>query len=223
MKDPSIIETLATEGIIKNDSASDNAIRLLLNNCTQETLEKYNKNYVEILKKSPSEDLFLLIAKAKTMEAKPIVEELLKTEKWKDNTSAEIAAAALGNKKIEDEYIGFAKDATTGDELRNALGLLKYIGTRRSLQTAASFLRSPLVIGPLKVSLRLKAIEALFFNNYDKDFLNSGGIHTQEDYARVEQFAADTLDVHFEGPLPPFYRDRPLPMPLPGHPINIPD
>lgn len=210
----SIISALATEGISKDDTASDKAIGVLISRCTQKILEKHNNNYIEALKERPGIYLFLIVAKAKPNKAKPVISELMKTEKWKNNTYAEIAAAALGDKEIEEKYIDAAKNATTGEELKSALNNLKYIGTRSSLQTVATFLRSPLVVGPLKTSLRLEAINALRFNYLEEDFLDPWEIESQKDYARVEKFVADVLDVHFSGSLPPFYKDTPLPTPL---------
>ncbi len=214
LSNDSIIRALATEGISKDDTASDKAIGILIARCTQKTLEKHNNNYIEALKERPGTYLFLIIAKAKPNKAKPVISELIKTEKWKNNTYAEIAAAALGDKIIEGKYIDAAKNATTGEQLKSAINNLKYIGTRSSLQTVATFLRTPLVVGPLKTSLRLEAIKALRFNYLEEDFLDPWEIESQDDYARVEKFAADVLDVHFSGPLPPFYKDTPLPTPL---------
>jgi len=210
-----VISMLAHEGMSKNDSSRMRASDLLLEQCTSETLARYSDHFIQLLKESPSADLFLLIAKAKPPQARPVVEELMKAEPWKNNASARFAAAALGNTEIEDEYIKRAMSAQDGPALERAIMRLRRIGTRRSLQTIASFLRSPLVVGPLKISLRLRAISALRYNFPDNTIL-SNRISTQEDYARVEQFVAETLDVHFDGPLPPFYTRTPLPNPMPG-------
>lgn len=216
LSDHKVISLLAIEGIAKIDVASDEAIGILRSRCTPYLLSIHNGNYTETLKRTPDDDLLLLIAKAKAVQAQPIVEQLLKTEKWKNNASAKIAAAALGNTKIENEYIAQATSARDEEALDDALDNLKLIGTRRSLQVAASFLRTPLRMKDRsETSLRLKVLEALSYNYPDKSFLYPDSIHSQEDYSRAEKFVADTLDVHFDGPLPQFHTYYPTPTPLP--------
>lgn len=214
LKTEQIIEILSVEGLSKYDAARNASINILINWCTQEMLEKYNKYYAKTLETAPGESLFLLIAKAKTIQAKTTVNNLLKTERWKSDPYAEIAAAALGDTKIEDKYIAMAHKATDGENLADALSNLKSIGTRRSLQVVASFLRSPFVSGPLKISLRMNALEALSYNFLNEPVLRSYNINSQDDYLAAEKFCEETLGVRFEGPLPPFYVDTPLPTPL---------
>lgn len=216
LSDHEVIALLAIEGIYKKDSARRKVANLLRKRCTPQTLSEYGSNYSEALRNSPSGDLLLLIAKAKAMQARPIVEQLLKTEKWQNNENAKIAAAALGNTKIENEYIAQATSARDEEALDDALDNLKLIGARRSLQVAASFLRTPMRMKDRsETSLRLNALEALSYNYPDKSFLYPDSISSQEDYSRAEKFVADTLDVHFDGPLPPFHTYYPTPTPLP--------
>ncbi|MBS1160236.1 MAG: hypothetical protein H6R15_2655 [Proteobacteria bacterium] len=214
LKTEQIIEILSVEGLSKYDAARNASINILINWCTQAMLEKYNKYYAKVLETAPGESLFLLIAKAKAIQAKNTVINLHKTERWKSDPYAEIAAAALGDTQIEDKYIAMAQKAADGDSLTDALSNLKSIGTRRSLQVVASFLRSPLVSGPLKISLRINALEALSYNFLNEPVLRTYNINSQDDYLAAERFCEETLGVRFEGPLPPFYVDTPLPTPL---------
>jgi len=77
------------------------------------------------------------------------VERLARLPEWKNDTSMEIAQAALGNTKIENEIIVEANELEAkgnGERLSDYLTLFAMIGTPHSLRALCLRLRSPLSV-----------------------------------------------------------------------------
>jgi hypothetical protein len=218
--DPKIIAILANEAFTKHDVGMYASVDILRSKCTEESLRLHNRNYVEALEKLPSGSLLLLIAKAKALEANITIKRLIDDPSWKNEQYLKIAQAALGDTVVEDIFIKKAKDASEankGQELAEALRLLGLIGTRRSLLTVASYMRTPVneERPRFKRSVRLKAIEALKYNYPGALVLNYQGIDSQKDYDAAEKFITEKLGYVFEGPPPAFFTNQPFPVPMP--------
>lgn len=218
LRHPQIIALLAGPGLAKADAGREAAMDALRKLTTQPALAKYDVMIVKALEESPSDDAFLLVAKAKPKEAKPIVDRLLVSPQWRSEESARLAAAALGNTHIEDAYLKLVNDVTDGKGLAKALGPLALMGTPRSLRAIAERLRTHLTIdvpGAYEKSVRLNVLEALLYNYPDQTVLYPNNIIKEADYTAAEQFCTKTLGVTYTTPAPPFltYRGYPIPRP----------
>jgi hypothetical protein len=219
IEDSKIIEILVNQGFAKNDLAMSKLVDILRTVCTEESLQKHNKKFAIEIEKTPNDSLFLLIAKAKTFEANVTIKRLSEDPTWKNDEYLKIAQAALGNIGTEDIYIKGARDASDandGEALADALKLLGFIGTRRSLLTVASYMRTPVnEEGPrFKRSVRLRAIEALRYNFPSALALNPQ-LTNQKGYDAAEKFVTEKLGYVFEGPPPEFFTNQPFPVPMP--------
>ncbi len=217
LRDPKIIELLASAGLAKADIGREAAMDALRKLVTPTDLAPFKDNIVEALKESPSEEGFLLVAKAKPKKAKTLVSELAKLPAWKNIEAVRIALAALGNTKIEDEFLSALNTAKDGENLVWALGSLALIGTPRSLKAIAEHLRTPYTIhvpGAFEKSVRLNVLEALLYNFPDQPVLYPNNIIEEADYTAAEEFCIKTLGVTFSAPPPPFLTYYGYPIPL---------
>lgn len=230
IRDRSVIKVLSNEALSKDDAASSSAINILRTRCRPTDLAVNGSSYVSSLRESPSPALLLLIAKAKIYQAKELVDVLADSPGWQDDEEKEvvrIAQAALGNKKIEEEFIAAAYEAKMhappakpskffdmtgvkdGQRLANQIELLGFIGTRRSLVVACSFLRTPLktyVTNHLETSVRYDVLNALLYNFPDEKVLF--GPKTVEEFFESELFCTKNLGAVFDGPTPDLPPDR---------------
>ena len=214
LQDQGIIKILSSAGLSKDDLGLTAAANVLRKKSTYEMLISYSDSYTKALAVSPDDDLLLLVAKAKPSHAKVVVEQIAILPEWHEKEAVKIARAALGNTVIEDQYITAAKQATNGESLAQSLKILGFIGTRRSLQAVASYLRTPLKITNephFERTVRKDALEALSYNYPDKHFLFPSNVQTQEDYAKAESFCTTSLGVIFNGPTPQLPPDRMFP------------
>lgn len=183
---------------------------------TQPTLAKFDHEIFKALEASPSDEAFLLVAKAKPKEAKALVDRLLITPRWRAEEPARVASAALGNTQIEDAYLKIVEQVTDGKVLAKALGPLALMGTPRSLRAIAERMRTHLTIdvpGAYEKSVRLNVLEALLYNYPDQTVLYPNNIIKESDYTAAEHFCTRTLGVMYTTPPPPFltYRGYPIP------------
>jgi hypothetical protein len=214
LRDRQIIAILAGPGLAKADLGRDAAMDALRKLVTQGDLARHEDVFVKTLIDAPSEEAFLLIAKAKPIKEKVFVERLARSPEWKDVEAAKIVRAALGAKDIEDKYLAEADGAKDGKELAQALGPLALMGTPRSLKAIAERLRTPLTIevpGAFEKSVRLNVLEALLYNFPDQPVLYPNNIITEEDYTAAERFCTNTLGVTYTSPPPPFMTYRGYP------------
>jgi hypothetical protein len=220
IEDTKIIEILATEGFAKDDRGTSKSIDILRFNCTEEALRIQNPKFVAQLEKSPSYSLFLLVAKAKAIEANATIKRLINDPRWEKDEDFNVAQAALGNTEVEDIFIKNARkasDAKKGEELAEALRLLGLIGTRRSMLAIASYVRTPVneERPRFKRSVRLKALDALRYNFPAALVLSGDSISSQKDYDAAEKFITEKLGYVFKGPPPAFFTNQPFPIPMP--------
>jgi hypothetical protein len=214
LRDKRIFALLAGPGLVKADVGREAALDALRKLVMQADLAPHEDAFVKAALDAPGEEAFLLVAKAKPEKGKVLVDQLARSQKWKENESARIVRAALGAKEIEDAYLANAEAAKDGKELAKALGPLALMGTQRSLKAIAALLRTPLTIlvpGAFEKSVRLNVLEALLYNYPDQPVLYPNNIITEEDYTAAELFCTKTLGVTYKTPPPPFMTIRGFP------------
>ena len=218
LRHPRILEILAGPGLAKPDLGREAALEALRKLATMPDLARFDSAFTNALAEEPTNEAFLLVAKAKSSKAKELVERLIKLPKWENFDSAKIARAALGSKEDEDRFLAVAAAATTGETLASALGPLALIGTPRCLKVIGEKLRSPLTIeisghmpGKSEKSVRLNILDALLYNFPDQPVLYPNNINRDEDYRAAERFCTDTLGVVYKDPPPPFFKFRDSP------------
>jgi hypothetical protein len=214
-----IVALLAGPGLAKADLGREAAMDALRKLVTQPVLAGSGDAFIKALKDRPTEEAFLLIAKAKPGNAKELVDRLAGFPEWKNVEAAKIVRAALGSKDIEDEFLATAANAeaaSNGKALSNVLGTLALVGTPRSLKAIAERLRTPLTIlvpGAFEKSVRLSVLEALLYNFPDQPVLYPNNIIREADYTAAENFCAKTFGVTYSTPPPPFMTYRGFPFP----------
>lgn len=217
VRNPQIIALLVNEGLAKPDAGREAAMDALRKLATYDVLSKSADAFSKALETNPTDDAFLLVAKAKPKNAKAAVEKLAQNDRWKENENLKIARAALGAQSLENEFLAAAESANDGPSLARALGPLALIGTPKCLRAVAERLRTPLTIdkkGAYIKAVRLNVLDALLYNFPDQPELYPNNIHSEEDYAAAEQFCTRTFGVMYTTPPPPFltYRGYPIPM-----------
>ena len=221
VQDPSIIKALLTEGFAKDDAGMDAAEMVLRHEVRPTDLAKYQDIYIKILGGPQAISVLYLVAKAKVLQARNLVEKMAASPQFQDRQSVRIAQAALGNTTVEDTFIAATReaeknappapknrfydvgDAKDGKALVEQLKLLGMIGTRRSLLVACSYARSPLktyLPDHWERSVRLDALGAIAYNFPDARVLV--GIDNLQGYAAAERFCTEHLGSVFEGPTP---------------------
>ncbi|MBK8010588.1 MAG: hypothetical protein IPK13_04520 [Deltaproteobacteria bacterium] len=213
LRHPEIVELLARPGLARPDMGREAAMDALRTLVAQPDLAPFENAFVKALSDAPTEEAFLLVAKAKSQKAKTLVDRLANSSEWKNVEAAKIARAALGDQDVENEFLAAADVAQDGKALAQALGSLALIGTPRSLRAIAKRLRTPLTIevpGALEKSLRLNVLEALLYNFPDQPVLYPNNIIREADYTAAERFCTQALGVTYKDPSPPFltYRGR---------------
>ena len=217
LRDRQIITLLTEAGLATPDLGREAAMEALRILVTQPDLAHFGDAFTDALETAPTEEAFLLVAKAKPQPARVVVERLARTPAWEGVEAARIALAAFGARAIEDEFLAAAKRATDGETLARALNPLALMGTSRSLRVIAEHLRTPLTIhipGAFEKSVRLDVLEALLYNFPDQPVLYPNNIVSDEDYLAAELFCTETLGVEYRRPRPPFLTYRGYPIPL---------
>jgi len=216
LRTPEVIALLVGPALVKADAARPEAMDMLSMYVSPATLSRYGDIFTKVLKEEPEWSVLMLIAKAKPPQAREEVERLSRLPEWNkpdgsNRTAMRIARAALGNTKIEDEFIAdAAQKETAGDAegLAKALHTLARIGTPRSLRAICPRLRSPLIIDLVSAytkSVRLEAMEALLYAFPEREELYEQ-VFDREGYIRAEQVCVQKLGFSFAGiPEPVFF------------------
>lgn len=212
-----ILSLLVNEGLSKDDQASEASLTALQELAPASLLQPYGKALTKELEVHPGTTLFLVIAKAKPAEAAPLVRKLMGTPRWSKALNARIAAAALGDSALEEEFAAVFTSATDGEEKARAARNLGLIGTETALRTLASGLRSDLVIDEpqryFKRSVRVDILAALSYNFPEEMALFETQIHDDSGYERAERFCETRLGVTWNQPRPPYLKIRGYPIP----------
>jgi len=208
-----ILTLLSGPGLAREDLGREAAMEALRKLATPRDLASFGEAFTNALTKEPTEEAFLLVAKAKPAKAGDVVENLSKLPRWQHVRAARIAHAAFGSTADEDSFLAAAAAATTGEALAKALVPLGLLGTPRSLKVIAELLRSPLTIeipghGPGKSvkSVRLNVLDALRYNFPDQPVLYPNNINRDEDYRTAERFCTTTFGVTYKDPPPPYLK-----------------
>jgi len=208
-----IVEVLAGPGLAQADLGRDAAMEALRKLVPHPDLSRVGEQITMALDKAPTEDAFLLVAKAKPPAAKATVERLIALPRWQNVQAARIANAALGSTASEEPFLRAAADAKTGQALAVAVGPLGLMGTQRSLRLLGELLRTPLTIeiaghmpGKSIKSARLDVLDALLYNFPDQPVLYPNNINRDEDYRAAERFCTETLGVRYLAPPPPYLK-----------------
>lgn len=218
LRHPQIIELLVYPGMIKADLGRNAAMDALRKLVLASDLQRYGAIFTKALDDFPSEDAFLLVAKAKPQPAKVVVDKLMLLPTWKNLEAARIARAALGDVAVENEFLAAVDAAHEPEALAHALGSIALIGTPRSLKVLAEQLRTPLIIdkpGAFKKSVRLDVLEGLLYNFPDQPVLYPNNINNDQDYAAAESFCSNTLGAVYNSPRPAFMKYGVVPFPMP--------
>jgi len=218
LRTPEVIALLIGPGFAKTDTARSRAMKSLSKFVAPATLIPYREAIAKALKEEPGDRALILVAKAKPPQAWEEVDRLSRLPRWNEPDSSSttwmrVARAALGDTKIEDEFIADAKRkeaAGKAEDLADALHLLAQIGTPRCLQAVCERMRTPLIIvrtGAFRKSVRLEVINALLYAFPGEKILESSQIRRDLDYERIELFCTQTLGVGYSKPRPPFFTD----------------
>ncbi|MFO7613395.1 MAG: hypothetical protein R6W71_02015 [Bacteroidales bacterium] len=219
LRNQQITEILVGSGLVKSDIAREATLDALRKLMTQTDLARYEAEFIKALEKKPTEEMFLLIAKARLPKAKTLVDSLARSQTWKDSPAAKIALAAMGDTEIENGFLDAAETArneSNSQAFIDALGTLSLTGTQRSLIYIANQLRTPLVFevpGAFRKSVRLNVLEALLYNFPDQPVLYPNNIVEEEDYTAAEEFCTRKLGVTYTTPPPPFMTYEGFPIP----------
>lgn len=187
----------------------------------QPNLAGFDDAFIKALADAPTTEAFLLIAKAKSQDARELVGQLRELPAWQYVEAVKVAHAALGCAAAEEEFLLALASASDGQALARAIRPLALVGSARSVKAIAQLLRTPLTIeipshgpGRSEKSARLVVLEALLYNFPDQPALYPNNINKDEDYRAAERFCMEKLGVTYATPPPPFfkYRDSPTPV-----------
>lgn len=215
-----ILDLLAGPGLAKPDLGREAALEQLRKRANQGDLARYETAFTNALAEEPTNEAFLLVAKAKSQKAKDLVERLIKLPRWENLEAAKIARAALGSKEDEDQFLAVLAAAKDGAALEKALRPVGLIGTPRSLRVIAELLRTPMTVevggsseGINLKSVRLSVLDALAYNFPEEPSVYPNNINYDEDYRNAERFCTDRLGVVYKTPPPPFFKYGSFPQP----------
>lgn len=207
IRDRSILTILIDDGLSRKGISRNYCLNTLQYAVPPGLLNQYGDKLVANLRSMPDPTLLLVIAKAKPRQAVDVIDGLMEDPRWSNSVEGQITSAALGNKKIEQEYVSrFLKESDPHKKAEYAR-YLGFIGTEAALKALASEMRTDLVIenpGVTIRSVRIFIIDALSYNFPEKTFLWDNAIEDDEGYARVERFCEETFGTTWDVERPPF-------------------
>lgn len=218
LRNTDIIAALVNGGLSRRDSAREATMDALRKLARPADLSAWAERFVKTVTERPTKDGLLLLAKAKAMGAKSLIDDLALSAEWQKQESLQIVQASLGDKAREDEFVrqvAQAHDAKDSRAFMQALAPLAMIGTRTSLSSLARYLRTPLtflVPGSMERSMRLSVLETLMYYFPDRPEFYPNNIRTEADYQAAEAICTRELGVVFDMPVPPFMTYRPFPI-----------
>ena len=219
IRDKEIVKALVSDGLAKTDAARDIALQALQWSVPGGLLEEFGGSLTESLKAAPDETLLLVIAKAKPMWARAVIERLMQHPRWSRAEETRIAKAALGDTALEKEFNQAFLGAEEPREKARLAQVLGFIGTRAALSTLASEMRTPLVIempGVYFKSVRVDIVAALSYNYPELAFLWDNAIQDDSGYEKVERFCEETFGTSWKRSRPPYLTIQGLPSDIPA-------
>ncbi len=203
----SIVSVLIEKGLAKPGGARDYCLDTLQNLTPPSLFKDYGDALTDDLRRWPDSTGLLVVAKAKPINAMPVVDDLANSDEWGDEENIPIAKAALGDKRIETRYIESFLSANDAEEKARLARLLGFIGTQDVLRALASEMRTDLVIEMpmvLRRSVRLDIMAALSYNYPEEAFLYDNAIMDDSGYARVEKFCEEKFGIVWKKPRPEY-------------------
>lgn len=204
--------------ILLNDASivPDDAYRFALDRLAElgapTALGEFASVVARLVAEAPIPELFLVVAKAKAVDALDAMQELEKDPIRAKDANFRIAKAALGDASIEDEFaVPFSSTGDPKEKIALARRLAQ-IGTSSSRELLAGAMRSPLVLreegSGYEMSVRVEIAKALLFCHPDQTFL--GKIESDDDYERIERWCEFQFGTAWNASRPPFLTMRPL-------------
>jgi len=219
IRHPGIIYVLVEYGLAQPDPGRDAALETLQTYVPPDLLAPYGPQLTGDLERTPDSTAFLVIAKGKPPVAVPVVRKLLLMPRWAKQQEARVAAAALGDKGIEKDFVEMFLGAQEAKEKAKLARVLGWIGTEDALRALAGQMRTDLIFEvprAFRRSVRLDIMAALGYNFPALTFLYENSIRNDQDYARVEQFCEQRFQVQWDRPRPPYLKIQGYPIPAPA-------
>ncbi|OGS19038.1 MAG: hypothetical protein A2219_08235 [Elusimicrobia bacterium RIFOXYA2_FULL_50_26] len=219
IRQPRIIAMLVVDGLVHDDLGREAALSTLQQYVPAESLKPYESDLTNDLKERPSTTAFLLIAKAKPAGAVPVVRKLMAAPRWQKELKARVAAAALGDKGIEKEFIASFQETKDPKDKASLAKILGWVGTDAALRALADALRTDLVIEMPHVSrrsVRLDVLAALCYNFPDQQALYERQLQDDSGYERAEAFCVQRFGTKWDQPRPPFLKVMGFPNSVPN-------
>lgn len=211
LTDRRILSSLFEDGSIKADCAYMWAMNEVAATVPPSALREFAPTLGRLASKPAVSGLFLVIAKAKAIEALPALNALRENPTWKQDEAYLCALAALGDKDVENRFIERFLRTEDPKEKMEAAKPLGWIGTKDALKVLAAEMRSPLVFtipATFRKSVRPEIAKAIQYN-YPKDrFLLV--VNSDADYERIEKFCEKEFGTTWKAPRPPFLNIQPL-------------
>ena len=211
MTDRRVLSSLFEEGSILDDCAYMRAMDDVAEYTPTEVLAPYGDTLARLAGRTPVSGLFLVIAKAKAIQALPALQARKADPAWIKDESFRIALAALGDQDIERSFIDrfhMTQDASEKMDFARSLGR---IGTRSALKALAREMRSPLVFNipaTFDKSVRPAIAQAIHYS-YPRNRLLLI-IDSDSDYEKIEKFCEKEFGTTWNTPRPPYLNIRPL-------------
>lgn len=206
-----ILSIMLNDASLRMDDAYRFAMDRLAELGAPKALGEFAPIVAQLVADAPAPELFLVVAKAKAVDALEAMQELEKNPIWAKDDNFRIAQAALGDASIEDEFA--VPFSSTGDpEEKIALARrLAQIGTSTSRDLLAREMRSPMILrvpGSYEMSVRVEIAKALLYCHPEQTFL--GRIESDEDYERIERWCEFQYGIQWNKPRPAFLTMRSL-------------
>ncbi len=207
IRDRLILSILIDDGLSRRGVSRNYCLSTLQHAVPPSLLNQYGDKLAANLRAMPDPTLLLVIAKAKARQAAEVVERLMEDPRWSNSLEGRIAAAALGNTKIEQSYVSRFREESDPHQKAEYARYLGFIGTEPALKALAGEMRTDLIIenpGVTIRSVRIFIIEALSYNFPEKTFLWDNAVEDDEGYARIERFCEETFGTTWDVERPPF-------------------
>lgn len=207
LRDPAVIATLAGPGLRAGGAARDEAIDALTAGVPALLLQAHGQALAEDLLRQPDASILRLVAKSRAEQARPALRRVLGDPSLAGLRDAQIAAAAFGDARAENEFIRAFERAGEATEKAELAMDLAIIGTPATLRALGEAMRSDLVFEMPRVfrrSVRVDIVAALSLANPELPFLWDNAVRDDEGYARIEAFCEAHYGVRWTKPRPPF-------------------
>lgn len=206
-----ILSILLNDASLHVDDAYRFALERISALASPSALGEFSPIIGRLVEESPTSELFLVVAKAKAIDALGTMQTLEKDPLWANDDNFRTAQAALGDESIEDLFTVPFRSCTDPKEKVDLAMRLARIGTGSTLALLAQEMRSPLVVhvpGSYQMSIRPEIAKALLYCHPEQTFL--ARIESDEDYERIERWCEFQFGTIWSRPRPAFLTMRSL-------------